>query len=76
MDQAVGDRDFDAVLGHATDVKQAVVMLGGLRATRIADRLESATQEGKFEEVERAWWRLRRELAVFRETLRTSRKAA
>jgi PAS domain S-box-containing protein len=76
MDHAVGRRDFAAVLSHATDVRKAVVALGAVRATRIATRLETLTQDGKFEEVERTWWRLRRELAVFRETLKTSRKAA
>jgi PAS domain-containing protein len=76
MDHAVGRRDITAVIDHAADVKKAVVTLGGVRAIRIADRLESMTPEAKFEDVERTWWRLRRELAVFRETLRTSRKAA
>ena len=76
MDHAVGRKEFDAVLANAADVKKAVVTLGAVRATRIATRLEALTQEGKFDEVERTWWRLRRELAVFRETLKTSRKAA
>ena len=76
MDHAVGRRDFPMVLDHAEDVKKAVTTLGGVRATRIAVRLEAVAGEGKFEEVERTWWRLRRELAVFRETLRNSRKAA
>ena len=76
MDHAVGRRDFEAVLANAEDVRKAVVTLGGVRATRIATRLEALTREGKLDEVERTWWRLRRELAVFRETLKTSRKAA
>ena len=76
MDHAVGRREFEVVLANADDVKKAVVTLGGVRATRIATRLEALTREGKFDEVERTWWRLRRELAVFRETLKTSRKAA
>jgi PAS domain S-box-containing protein len=76
MDHAVGRREFEAVLANAEDVRKAVVTLGGVRATRIATRLEALTREGKFDEVERTWWRLRRELAVFRETLKTSRKAA
>jgi PAS domain S-box-containing protein len=76
MDHAVGRRELEVVLANAEDVKKAVVTLGGVRATRIATRLETLTREGKVEEVERTWWRLRRELAVFRETLKTSRKAA
>jgi HPt (histidine-containing phosphotransfer) domain-containing protein len=76
MDHAVGRRDYEAVVSHAVDVRKAVVALGAVRATRIATRLESLTQDGKYDEVERTWWRLRRELAVFRETLKTSRKAA
>ena len=76
MDHAVGRREFETVLANAEDVRKAVVTLGGVRATRIATRLESLTRDGKVEEVERTWWRLRRELAVFRETLKTSRKAA
>ena len=76
MDHAVGRRELQVVLANAEDVRKAVVTLGGVRATRIATRLETLTREGKVDEVERAWWRLRRELAVFRETLKTSRKAA
>ncbi|HET9232880.1 MAG TPA: PAS domain-containing protein [Candidatus Eisenbacteria bacterium] len=76
MDHAVGRHDISAVLEHAEDVRKAVTTLGGVRATRIAVRLEAVAAEGKQEGVERTWWRLRRELAVFRETLRNHRKAA
>ena len=76
MDHAVGRHDISAVLEHAEDVRKAVTTLGGVRATRIAVRLEAVALEGRQDGVERTWWRLRRELAVFRETLRNHRKAA
>ena len=76
MDHAVGRNDASAVLEHAEDVRKAVTTLGGVRATRIAVRLEAVAAEGKLDGVERTWWRLRRELAMFRETLRNNRKAA
>ena len=76
MDHAVGRQDNSAVLEHAEDVKKAVTTLGGVRATRIALRLEAVAAEGKSDGIERTWWRLRRELAVFRETLRNRRRAA
>jgi hypothetical protein len=76
VDDVLVRGDIPGLASHAEDVKRAAAALGGVRAARIAALLAVAVKDGDFEEVQPLWWRLRRELATFRETIAAYRKSA